>query len=276
MIDSVVSMLRINRYYRPDYAEPYAGGCGLALGLLYGGFVNHVHLNDIDPGIWSFWHSVLEECDELIELIENTPVTVSEWRKQKQIVAESNTEQPVSLGFATFFLNRTNRSGIIKGAGVIGGIEQTGKYSIDCRYNRDDLVRRIKRVRKYKSRIHLYNHDALDFLKRNSCFEKNTFFAIDPPYYKKGPLLYTSFYYPEDHATVADTIRHLDYPWIVTYDNVAEVRGLYHGFRHFEFSVNYSLHSKRSATEILIASKGLKVPKEIRDQPAKQYSKSVA
>lgn len=266
MLGLVVELIRENRLIRPDYAEPFAGGCGLALGLLYGGHVDHVHLNDIDPGIWSFWYSVLEECNELINLVERIPITVEEWHKQKHIASQGNVEDPVSLGFATFFLNRTNRSGIIKGAGVIGGFTQKGNYSIDCRFNREDLSRRIRRVRRYRSRIHLHNMDAIAFLHKPDYFDSETFFAIDPPYYKKGPYLYNSFYEPEDHSDLAEAIRNLQQPWIVTYDVAAEIKKLYSGYRQFEFNINYSVQSKRVGTELLIASKGLRVTSEIRSR----------
>lgn len=263
MLPLVAGLFRENRLLRPDYAEPYAGGCGLALGLLYGGYVNHIHLNDIDPGIWSFWHSVLYKCDELIDLVENVPVTIDEWHRQKHIASVGDESDPVSLGFATFFLNRTNRSGIIKCAGVIGGFNQNGKYAIDCRFNRADLARRIKRIHSYGSRIHLHKLDAKRFLNLRSYFEPNTFFAIDPPYFKKGPYLYTSFYRPEDHSDLADTVRTLQYPWIVTYDMAPEIQKLYRDFRQFEFDINYSAQEKRVGTELLIASKGLRVTPDV-------------
>ena len=275
MLSLVVSLIRGNRLVRPDYAEPYAGGCGLALGLLFGGYVNHVHLNDIDPGIWSFWHAVLEECEELVDLVANVPITVDEWHRQKHIAAMGNADEPVSLGFATFFLNRTNRSGIIKGAGMIGGFEQMGNYAIDCRFNREDLARRIKRIHRYRSRIHLHKLDAIKFLNKRSYFEPNTFFAIDPPYFKKGPYLYTSFYRPEDHADVAEAVRILQHPWIVTYDMAEEVRRLYRDFRQFEFDIQYSAQAKRVGTEILIVSKGLRLTPEVRSRRACETGTSV-
>jgi len=264
MLSLVGSLICENRLVRPDYAEPYAGGCGLALGLLYGGYIDHVHLNDIDPGIWSFWYAVLEECDALLDLIWKVPVTVEEWHHQKHIASAGDEDDPVRLGFATFFLNRTCRSGIIKGSGVIGGYEQKGRYRIDCRFNREDLVRRIRRVHKYRSRIHLYKLDAIAFLSKPSYFELDTFFVIDPPYYQKGRFLYTSFYKPEDHVAVAEAVRNLQHPWIVTYDMTDEVRRLYRDYRQFEFDINYSVQSKRLGTELLVASKGLRVTPDIR------------
>jgi DNA adenine methylase len=167
-----------NDMLRCQYAEPYAGGCGLALSLLYDGVVPDIHINDIDPAIWSFWYSILNEKDKLINLISKVDISVSEWEKQKEIYEFNDIEDPVELGFSAFFLNRTNRSGIIKGAGMIGGKDQSGSYKMDCRFNKLDLIRKIERINGYKKRIKLYNLDALDFMDKQ--FPEMTFFALIP------------------------------------------------------------------------------------------------
>lgn len=264
MLGLTASILRANNLSRGHYAEPYAGGCGLALALLYGGHVSDIHINDIDPAIWSFWHCVLENYDAFADRIERTPVTISEWMRQREVY-RAQVSNPLDLGFAAFFLNRTNRSGIIKAAGVIGGIGQQGDYKLDCRYNRDDLIRRIGRVHKYKDRIHLTNLDALEFLNRcQKRLPADSLMFIDPPYYGKGAGLYTSFYRPEDHAKVAAEILKVTLPWVVTYDDVPEIRSLYKSRRQFGFDINYSLQNKRVGNEILIASKGLRLPDAFR------------
>ena len=160
----VSDIINANKLQRRHYAEPYAGGCGLALALLFNGRVSDIHINDIDLGIWSFWHSVLNHTDELVEKIKRTSITISEWEYQREVKREADPSDHVTLGFATFFLDRTNRSGIIKNAGVIGGRDQTGNYKIDCRFNKEDLIRRIRRIEKYKNRIHLSTQDALNFM----------------------------------------------------------------------------------------------------------------
>ncbi len=261
LLELTSNILRLNGLERGQYAEPFAGGCGLALALLYGGHVADIHINDIDLSIWSFWKSVLDMPGELIEKINNTDVTVEEWRTQKRIHLQPELHDTLSVGFSTFFLNRTNRSGIISGAGIIGGYSQMGKYKIDCRYNKEDLCRRIQRISKYRDRIHLYNMDAQEFLiKIEDGFLENAFFCIDPPYYKKGSELYTSFYKHEDHVYLANTVMSLERPWIVTYDNTPEIRVLYSSKRQCEFDIKYSLQVKRVGTEVLIASDDLQLP----------------
>lgn len=265
MLGPLSRILRGNKLERGHYAEPYAGGCGLALGLLYSGFVSDIHVNDIDRPIWSFWHSVLNHTEEFIELMEKTPINIKEWKRQRRIMQSSGDADQMTLGFAVFFLNRTNRSGIIKRAGVIGGLDQTGNYAIDCRFNKEELARRIRRVRKYHSRIHLYRQDAIkfiDYVERN--LPAQTFLYIDPPYFHKGSSLYASFYKREDHEKVADRILKLKSPWILTYDYCEEIHELYTARRQYQFSLNYSAQVKRLGTELLIASKGLRIPDDFR------------
>lgn len=264
MVSLMVDILRANDLIDTPYAEPFAGGCGLALGLLFGGDVSEIHINDVDPSIWSFWHSVLERTEELTKLVAEADLTIDGWRRQREVHLEGDQSDPLRLGFAAFYLNRTNRSGIIKGAGVIGGLKQDGAYKIDCRFNREDLVRRIKRVAKYKSRIYLTQLDALDFLNlADKALPKRAMLCIDPPYFNKGSSLYTSFYRPDDHADLSKVIRGLERPWIVTYDNAPEIRVLYHDCAQFSFDVNYSVQTKRQATELLVGSPGLRMPTEV-------------
>jgi DNA adenine methylase len=266
LLDPLSSIIRLNKLEFGHYAEPYAGGCGLALALLFGGHVSDIHINDIDRSIWTFWHAILTRTEEFIDLMNSTPITVDEWQRQREIQKEPGDAGEVALAFSTFFLNRTNRSGIIKNAGVIGGQSQKGKYLIDCRFNKDELSRRIRRIKKYKSRIHLYRKDALSFIGYvETRLPATTFLCIDPPYFNKGASLYTSFYQPEDHAEVARRVLDIRCPWIITYDYCNEIRDLYKARRQFAISMNYSAQVKRVGQELLIASKGLRIPDDIKE-----------
>lgn len=148
------------------YVEPYAGGAAVAIELLILSYVGEIHINDLNRGVHAFWSSVLNETDSLIDLIEKSSVTVDEWYVQKE-VQRQNTPTTLELGFSTFFLNRCNRSGILK-AGVIGGKEQTGKWKLDARFNKPDLIARIEQISRFKDRINLHNSDAVALVKRLS------------------------------------------------------------------------------------------------------------
>jgi DNA adenine methylase len=267
LFNLAATVLRINGLERAHYAEPYAGGCGLALELLYGGHVADIHINYIDASIWAFWDSVLNDTTALLAKIAETPVTIDEWRRQRDVYRRQSKKNKLELGFSAFFLNRTNRSGIIKGAGVIGGLDQSGNYKIDCRYNFDELTKRIRRINKYKERIHLTNLDAIEFMRLcDKSLPSDSLMFIDPPYYNKGVELYTSFYQDGDHVDLSELVMKLKNPWIMTYDDVDAIRRLYKNRRQYSFDVNYSLQTKRLGTELLIASKNLRMPEAVKER----------
>ena len=260
----VTSIICKNGLLGGHYAEPFAGGGGLALSLLFSGVVRNVHLNDVDPAISSLWQSLLDHTDDFVELLQGTAVTVDEWHRQREIYLSCDASNVVRLGFATLFLNRTNRSGIIKGAGMIGGLRQTGNYLLDCRFNKDDLEKRIRRISKYRHRITFTALDALDFLDGlDERLPKQTLVMADPPYYAKGSNLYTSYYEEADHSVLAKQILNLKLPWITSYDNCVPIAQLYKKRRQYEFSIQYSAQTKRLGSELMIASKGLRVPADL-------------
>jgi DNA adenine methylase len=266
LLEPIAQVLRMNKLTHGHYAEPYAGGCGLALALLYGGHVSDIHINDIDRSVWTFWHVILNRTEEFIDLMERTPVTIKEWRRQRDIQRSPGRRSHLEIAFAIFFLNRTNRSGIIKNAGVIGGLDQKGDYKIDCRFSKDELARRMRRISKYRNRIHLHRLDAIDFIDHvDKELPSETFLCIDPPYFNKGATLYTSFYMPEDHEEVAKRVLRLNNPWVLTYDYCDEIQDLYTARRQFKFALNYSVQTKRVGSELLIPSKGLRMPAAFRD-----------
>ena len=257
----VETLISCNDLSGCDYAEPYAGGAGLAMELLRRGIVNQLWLNDIDKGIASFWKLVLQQPDLLCEMIEETDVTIEEWKKQKEF---AKSEDTVLRGFATFFLNRTNRSGIIKG-GVIGGKNQNGTWKLDCRFNKNELINRIQAIAKYRDRIHSFNMDALEFLE--SAVPKHletVLFNLDPPYYVKGAGLYTNFYNDSDHLKVSSFIRTESRPWIVSYDNHEFIRKIYSGCNFIEYDLTYTAQRKEVGKEIMFFGNLKKVPLIVR------------
>ena len=151
-------------YIGGTYIEPFAGGAGIAVELLLRDVVSRIVINDYDKGIWSFWKAILTETERFISEIRTVPLTINEWEKQRSICLNYNKKYSFELGFATFYMNRTNRSGIIKG-GVIGGLEQTGKWKIDARFNRESLISRIESIAFRKKDIHLYNQDITTFIE---------------------------------------------------------------------------------------------------------------
>lgn len=249
------------------YVEPYAGGAGAALALLFGEHVQRIVLNDADPCVFAFWNAVLNRKDDLIQRLNETPVTLDEWRTQRDIYRTQQRHSRIKVAFASFYLNRCNRSGIMVNGGPIGGVEQTGKWKLDARYNKDELVRRIEKIHLYRDRIEIHNLDALAFLRdvvgKSDALDE-TLVYLDPPYYVKGSELYLNHYQPEDHAQVARFIKgQTGYRWLMTYDNVPEIRKLYADRNTVDFDLRYSAHTSKLGSELLIFSRNLVMPDDM-------------
>ena len=243
------------------YIEPFAGGAGVAIELLEKGVVSEIVINDLDKGIYSFWRAILEETDRFLEQVRRVPLTIDEWKKQRSICFGKNKKYSFELGFATFYMNRTNRSGIIK-AGAIGGMGQSGLWKLDARFNREDLIFRIKKIAGNKSKIHIYNKDIKSFLENYvPKYEENTFIYFDPPYFNKGKQLYLNFFNYNDHVRIEKLISDtVNCDWIITYDDEPEIEKIYEKYCIKKIELNYSVAKKRKSKELIIFESISSVP----------------
>lgn len=240
------------------YVEIYAGGSSIALSLLIEGYVSKVIINDNDKSIYALWYSIINHPRKLCNLIKKTPLTIENWRIQKEIQKNKDNYDLLTLGFSTLFLNRTNRSGIIN-AGVIGGLNQEGKWKIDARFNKENLISRIKLIAKHKKKITLHNLDAVKLIKKikNRLPEKSLVY-LDPPYYYKGKELYMNYYDYKDHKEISEIIKKLTkVKWVITYDNVGPINELYKGFDNYSYLLNYSAANSGKGKELIIFSRGM-------------------
>lgn len=253
----VIETIKLNNLGGGTYVEPFAGGCAIAWHLLLEGHVSKVWINDLDPSIHAFWYCVLNRTDELCDLIDKTPVTIEEWHKQKLSQYPEN-KNILELGFSTFFLNRTNRSGILK-AGVIGGLEQNGNYLLDCRYNKKDLIKKIRAISARRNDVLLANEDATVFIDEYiPNIDGKCLINIDPPYYVKGKGLYQNFFVHDDHYRLYESVKRIQHPWIVTYDETPEICGIYSEFSPQPFGLTYTAQTKRKGSEVIIHKPELK------------------
>lgn len=234
------------------YVEPFAGGAGAGLALLFLEKVERIVINDLDRAIYAFWRSAILESERFIDEIQRRPVTVREWKKQKEVYANKRSKL-FELGFATFYLNRTNVSGILDG-GPIGGVNQRGRWKIDARFNKATLTERISQLSQYSSRISIENKDGVELIVKY-LNDDDTFIYLDPPYYDKGAALYLNHYKQADHERLAGRLNGKpDSNWVLTYDNRDEIKSLYPDRRIINYSLNYNAYKSRIGREVLILS----------------------
>ena len=254
--------IEVNDLNDGQYVEPYAGGAAIALELLFHEYVSQIYINDISRPIYAFWKSVLDHTDQLTRLINDTPLTVRAWDKQKRILGNQDNHDDLALGFATFFLNRTNRSGILNG-GIIGGRDQSGPWKIDARYNIPELIFRVESIAKLRRRIHLSQSDAMEFLNgKLATWPSETLIYLDPPYFTKGKALYFDYYTRKDHEDIATFVTKniRRQKWIVSYDNVAAIQKMYAGCRRIVYGLPYSARESREGKEAMFFCDGVRIP----------------
>lgn len=270
-LSAFIAKICIDNNINGHYVEPYSGGASVALFLLIEGFVQKITINDKDRSIYAFWHSVLNKTEELCAKIETAELNVEEWKRQRAIQSNKIKADLLDLGFSTFYLNRTNRSGIIN-AGVMGGIEQNGNYLMDCRFNKSDLIKRIRTIAEHKKNIRLYKKDAIKLIDKiqHEAENDNTIFYFDPPYYLKASTLYMNHYEDSNHKNVSDKIKSIEnIKWIVSYDNVPEIQELYADCRKKEFSFKHTAYEIREGKEIMFFSDNVKMPEIENCNPLK-------
>lgn len=259
----VKELLKINNLLDETYIEPFAGGAGLALKLLLNDDVKRIIINDFDPAIYCFWYSILHTTEEFCDHIMEVPLTQEEWSRQRTIYLEHDVSNPFQLGFSTFFLNRTNVSGVVKG-GLIGGKDQKGTYKLDARFNREALAEKIIKIADRKEQIVVLNYDAKKLLQPQELRKYyKAFINLDPPYVKKGAQLYKNAFCEADHRDLYELIAGCKRKWIVTYDICPLVAELYSSYRSSYLDVTYSIQSSKKAKEYIFFSNNLILPDKI-------------
>ncbi|HIE4741893.1 DNA adenine methylase [Clostridioides difficile] len=262
----VSKLILSNKLDGCTYIEPYTGGGAVAIKLLFNSIVDNIIINDYDKSIYALWYSILNYTDELCSLILSTEINMENWHIQKNIQKNKEDSDLLTLGFSTLFLNRTNISGIIK-AGVIGGLNQTGNYKMDCRFNKKDIIDKIIKIASQRKNIQLYNLDTLNLIENiipNIKHKKFIFF--DPPYYKKGASLYVNYYTHNDHIELKNSIEKIKNSyWIITYDNEKEIESIYKEFRQKKYNLTYTAQKKYLAKEIMIYSDNLVISKPLKN-----------
>jgi DNA adenine methylase len=260
MVNFIKVLILENDLVGTEYCEPYAGGASVALSLLFEDYVSAIHINDLNQAVYAFWHSILNETDAFCDLVERTPLDIDEWRRQRDL-ARSGSANTLERGFAAFYLNRTNRSGVISG-GVIGGLDQSGPWKIDARYPREELIRRVRKVGRFRSRIKLTCRDSLELLTNIADLQPTLqrLYFLDPPYYARGERLYDNFYNHDDHQLIHDAVIALRDPWIVSYDAAPEIIQIYKACDPMRYSLAYSANVRGRGSEVMFTSPGLIIP----------------
>lgn len=241
------------------YCEPYAGGAGAGLQLLSDGHVSKLIINDLNPGIAAFWRSTFFNTHALVKMVADCAVDIKNWHRQRAIYLAPDDHDDLALGFATFFLNRTNRSGILN-ARPIGGLEQTGHWLIDARFNKADLMQRLEKLGELASQVNVREERAIELIRTLNRRKNPVLLYVDPPYVVPGEELYMTDHSWREHQQLAQVLTRSSHPWILTYDADDRTRALYQDFRCLSFGISHTAQVQKVGREFMFFSRGLRVP----------------
>ncbi|MGY2173918.1 DNA adenine methylase [Pseudomonas azotoformans] len=259
----IAEVMRANSLEGGHYLEPFAGGAGVALELLFDGHATHIHINDLDPAVHAFWSAATTDPDGMLKLLRDTPITMEQWHYWRSIMLGQDPNLSLAMrGFATLFVNRTNRSGILKG-GVIGGKAQAGSYKLDARFSKEMIASRLERIALNADRISVHCEDAFLLLGRAEEFlPKQSLIYLDPPYYVKGRGLYRNFYKHDDHLQIARLLQSPDFdrPWVVSYDSAPEICEMYSQNEALTYGLHYTAQARYVGDEVMFFKEGISLP----------------
>jgi len=246
--------------------EPFVGGGSVFLNFLSRHEKSKAIIADKDELVYSFWKILFAEPSYLINFIRKVRVNLKTFDRYRYISSHPKEFNRKKLAEACLFLNRTSFSGILNNsAGPLGGREQKSIYKIDCRFGRENLIKKIKSISAFKNRVVVLPYNWEETLKyvaeKDKYKDARLLYYFDPPFYKKADQLYRYHFDEASHKNLRDKLMKLKQPWILSYDRAQEIRNLYSAFTRINVSMPYSINSpaKRLEKELIITP--LKLPK---------------
>ena len=252
------AILEMNDLLGHPYAELFAGGAGLAIKLLLKGDVSSIVINDYDRAVYCMWDAIVNHVEEMCEFIDSAVLDIETWKKMRDMYQDHDGVGDFELGKAAFYLNRTNVSGILSG-GVIGGLEQTGNYKMDVRFNRKTLKKKVMDIAARRGDIEVTRLDAEDFI-HDRMGDSELFAYLDPPYVQKGPGLYRSAFDEAKHRSLARKVGDARSKWVVTYDADKLIDDIYGDYERGDLEISYTANVKTVGREKIILGPGLNWP----------------
>ncbi len=271
--------LEINDFRPKLYIEPFIGGASVALQLLVDDVVDQVILIDIDPLIAHFWEAVFFDTSWLVNQILSIDVSLEKWNEFKTFKPKSKRD----FALTCLFLNRTSFSGIMRNeVGPLGGRDQQSIYKINCRFPRETLVKRIKRISQYRDKVFAIwvcswsegMKKIRKLQKSQNLTSESVFLYFDPPFFEKGESLYRHYFVDKDHSELRDFLLHLNDYWILSYDSAHKFDLLYgdaiknntNGTKKKDIELIYStgVMVGRKPTKEVIISNFESLPKETK------------
>lgn len=233
-----------------QYREPFFGGGSIGLTLVKEHkSINNIWINDFDVGISCLWTAVIQHPKALKDRIMAFKPHVKYFNEFKLELLSldrlpDNDKRLVDIGFKKLAIHQISYSGLgTKSGGPLGGVEQKSKYKIDCRWSPPYICKKLDALTAKFNTLHVHDNRCtkVDFQTMIEDDAKKALIYLDPPYYDKGNDLYQCGFAKEDHERLSVALKKTKHTWVLSYDDVPEIRKLYSWATLQELTVNYSI-----------------------------------
>jgi DNA adenine methylase len=200
-----------------------------------------VWINDLDPGMFAVWSSVVYHRQQLEQLVAAFNPTVDAFYRLKE--CDGNLTGDMAVDAANkIALHRMSVSGFgAMAGGPIGGRSQQSGYTVGCRWSPASIITAIRRaysiLAPFRQRLRITNLHFRELIA-GAC--DNVLIYLDPPYYVKGGQLYAHNMSHDEHVELASLLRETPADWRLSYDDCKEIRDLYSWADFQELEIRYT------------------------------------
>jgi len=223
------------------YCEPFCGGAQ----VFFHKEPSKVEiLNDLNEDIFNFLRICQMHYDELVRYLCYCVVS----RRWFEIFDKTDPETLTDVQRAArfFFLQKNCYGGLVRRRSFVISVEDRSNY------NPEALPDLIERTHKRLLHVQLECLPYEEVLRK--CDRKSTFFYLDPPYYNRRHYKFNLE--EEDFALLASRLKKLKGRFLLSLNDVPEVRRLFHEFNITPLMLAYSAQqqSGKKYPEVLISN----------------------
>jgi DNA adenine methylase len=207
------------------YVEAFAGGAQ----VFFRKEPSEVEvLNDLDGEVVNFYRVCQQHYEELIRYF-RFMVMSRAWHGLLK-TTDPKTLTDIQRAARYLYLLKNSYAGLVRNLDYSVSVTQLPSFNLER------LPENIEQAHKRLARVQIESLPYEEILKR---FDRpTTFFYLDPPYY--GRKLYNYNFEPEDFAKLAERLKPLQGKFLLSLNDVPQVRALFREFSFREIDLHYT------------------------------------
>lgn len=221
------------------YCEPFAG----ASWILFGKEPSKTEiLNDYDSMLTNFYRVLQKHPNELIRVISEQITSRESFTEYKSTNA---LRTDVERASEFFFIMKLSFSAT--GENYAPTLEKYG-------YKRENIEKLLTTASQRLRQVYIENKGYDYVIKRYD--RPNTFFYIDPPYYKTEHYYKNGKYDESDHSKLCEILKGIKGKFLLSMNDCQLYRDLYKDYNIEEIATKYSMSSsgQKQVVELLISN----------------------